>query len=597
MSQALLARPAADRTSLFAGIDPTVLALIVALPLTIALSWPQAVTIWQTGTFFDTDDAMRAVEVRDWMAGQGWFDLSVHRMGLPPGNLFMHWSRTLDMPLASLIRGFGLLLPPVEAERAARIAFPLALQAAMIVAIGYPARLLAGRGAIVPAALLIVLGGIGAYQFAPGRIVHHAPEILLLTLMAGSTLDSLDPARARRAALTGLLVALSLATSLENLPFIAIVLAVPPLAWIAWGARMRATLLWLAAGLAVMVPALFVATVAPARYGITSTDAFSLMHLVAALLGAGVLFVLAAATPRLDTTTIRLAALAVAGALVGGTLVLLFPQGLHGPFEGVDPLLHTFWLDDVQEAMPLPRYLRDDPGAALTLMLPMAFGSLAALVAWHRAHGLARARWGVVLALGAMGFAGSLWEIRVASSLQPLALLGAAWAVAHLWEIAKADGRPWLLMLPGASLALCSSVAWALVPLPRAAVEPIASSCIDASAYAPLAALPPGIAFAPIDPGSYLLAHTSLSALAGAYHRDVAGDVAVIRGFLAPPDQARALVEATGARYVLDCGGATALERRAAPNGLAASLAAGHVPSWLKPIPLSGTPFRAYAVE
>ena len=598
MSTTLLARgPAADRTSLFARFDPTLLALLTALPLTLALSWSQALTIWQTGSFFDTDDAMRAVEVRDWMAGQGWFDLSVHRMGLPPGSLFSHWSRTLDVPLAALIGGFGLILEPAYAERAARIAFPVALQAAMIVAIGYPARLLAGSGAIVPAALVIALGGIGAYQFAPGRIVHHAPEILLLTLMAGTTLDSLERGRASRAALTGLLVALSLATSLENLPFIAIVLAVPPLAWAAWGATMRATLVWLAAGLAVAVPALFVATVGPARYGIVATDAFSLVHLAAALLGAGVLAILAAATPRLVTAKARLAALAVAGGCVGAALASFVPNGLHGPFYGVDPLLHPFWLDHVQEATPLPQFLRDDSGAAVALMAPMVLGALAAALAWRDARGLPRARWSVILALVAMGFAGSVWEIRVASSLQPLALLGAAWAIMRLWDRAKTDGRSWVLILPAAGLTLCSSVAWALVPLPHPAAKADAPSCIAAPAYAPLAALPPGLVFAPLDPGSFLLAHTPHSVLAGAYHRDGAGILAVIRGFMAPSDEAHAMIEATGARYVLDCDGGTDLEQRAAPNGLAAALAAGRVPSWLRPIPLTGTPFRAYAVQ
>ena len=65
----------------------------------------------------------------------------------------------------------------------------------------------------MPAALLIVLGGISYGQFVPGRIDHHAPQILLLTLMTGATLASLDPARARSAAWAGLCVAVSLAIS------------------------------------------------------------------------------------------------------------------------------------------------------------------------------------------------------------------------------------------------------------------------------------------------------------------------------------------------------------------------------------------------
>src|SRR5260370_41349134 len=50
-----------------------------------------------------TDDAMRLVEVRDLLAGQGWFDLTQYRLN-PPDGVVMHWSRLIDLPLALLIR-------------------------------------------------------------------------------------------------------------------------------------------------------------------------------------------------------------------------------------------------------------------------------------------------------------------------------------------------------------------------------------------------------------------------------------------------------------------------------------------------------------
>ena len=62
------------------------------------------------GGVFDamsTDDAMRLVEVRDLIGGQGWFDLFQYRMD-PPGGRSMHWSRLIDAPFAALI----LLLRP-----------------------------------------------------------------------------------------------------------------------------------------------------------------------------------------------------------------------------------------------------------------------------------------------------------------------------------------------------------------------------------------------------------------------------------------------------------------------------------------------------
>ena len=64
-----------------------------------ALNWDTLVTVWTSGAYIDTDDAMKMVEVRDWMNGQGWFDMVAHRMDAPSGVL-MHWSRLFDVPQA-----------------------------------------------------------------------------------------------------------------------------------------------------------------------------------------------------------------------------------------------------------------------------------------------------------------------------------------------------------------------------------------------------------------------------------------------------------------------------------------------------------------
>ena len=59
--------------------------------------------------FIDPDDALRLVEVRDWMAGQSWFDVSQHRIN-PPFGGEMHWWRLLDVPIAGFITLFGIAI-------------------------------------------------------------------------------------------------------------------------------------------------------------------------------------------------------------------------------------------------------------------------------------------------------------------------------------------------------------------------------------------------------------------------------------------------------------------------------------------------------
>src|SRR3546814_17214839 len=56
----------------------------------------------------DTDDAMRMAQVRDLLAGQGWWDLTQYRVNTEAGGVLMHWSRIVDAPPAG---GIQLLRP------------------------------------------------------------------------------------------------------------------------------------------------------------------------------------------------------------------------------------------------------------------------------------------------------------------------------------------------------------------------------------------------------------------------------------------------------------------------------------------------------
>jgi hypothetical protein len=75
-------------------------------------------------TLIDTDDAMRLVQMRDWFAGQGWFDLAQKRMALPYES---HWSRLLDAALAGVFLFFSAFTDHALAERLLRVIWPLVL--------------------------------------------------------------------------------------------------------------------------------------------------------------------------------------------------------------------------------------------------------------------------------------------------------------------------------------------------------------------------------------------------------------------------------------------------------------------------------------
>src|SRR5688500_18172823 len=60
-------------------------------------------------TLNDTDDAMRLVQMRAFLAGQGWFDLHLSRVQ-PPIGLDSHWSRLIDAGLAGIFLFFKLFV-------------------------------------------------------------------------------------------------------------------------------------------------------------------------------------------------------------------------------------------------------------------------------------------------------------------------------------------------------------------------------------------------------------------------------------------------------------------------------------------------------
>ncbi|HEY1735595.1 MAG TPA: hypothetical protein VGG12_03020, partial [Methylovirgula sp.] len=102
----------------------------------------------------------------------------------------------------------------------------------------------------------------------------------------------------------------------------------------------------------------------------------------------------------------------------------------------------------------------------------------------------------------------------------------------------------------------------------------------------------------PIDAGSHMLALTPHSVLAAPYHRDNDGNRAVIDAMLATPGKAHDILISHHATYLVTCAGLkeTEVMARRAPQGLAAALVAGRIPTWLKPVSISG-PCHAFTIQ
>src|SRR5258707_7876508 len=115
-------------------------------------------------TLPDTDDAMRLVEVRGFLAGQGWFDLHQARVA-PPAGFDLHWSRLLDAGLAGLYLLFRLFADRALAERLMLALWPVLWLIPIMGGAAAIAWRIGGREAACVVLLLAVFSIPGMGQF------------------------------------------------------------------------------------------------------------------------------------------------------------------------------------------------------------------------------------------------------------------------------------------------------------------------------------------------------------------------------------------------------------------------------------------------
>jgi hypothetical protein len=583
---------------------PVWASVALALLCAAALTWSRALEVWRSGAFFDTDDAMRAVQVRDLLAGQSWFDMTAWRLD-PPNGVVSHWSRVVDAPLAVLEAFFRLFLSPQYAERITRLIFPLALLAALLRLAPWLSSILAPSASRSLAVLLAFLSGAALTQFIPGRIDHHAPQIVLLLTALGFFLKGIEAEKARAMAGASLAMSVSIAISLENAPFFAVMLAALPALFVVDGEKMRGPLAWFAASGLLCFPLLYAGTVGPAHYFVSACDAYSWVYLAAVFAGLLGLAALAVLAPYARTPKARAAMAAAAGAAVVATMAAIAPKCLGDPLIDIDPLVREFWLSHVTEATPLLKFWEGKSNVVIATALPVALGLAATLwEAISAKEATARRRWLVFAGVIAAGFAAGLWQARVFTSTMPVAMIALAGAVG---AIAGFVTRGFSSVTRGlTAVVICLLVS----PMGVAAALPIGkgtadlaeqqkskAACLQIKALEPLAALDPAPVAAPFDLGPYLLAYTPHGAFAGPYHRDNHGNRIVIDAFLASPDQAERILRAAGARLLLWCDYEPGGYAKKAPGGLAAALARGETPSWLAPLPQTSEHLLVFALR
>lgn len=586
-----------DLSRRFARNGVLLLWLLCATTLIVS-RWTEILSL----TFGDPDDALRYVQVSDWMAGQGWFDVSQYR-GSAMDSAPMHWSRLVDVPVAALLGLARLIVAQPLADRIALTLLPLLLLLALAAIVFAMTRTLTGRrDTALVGVLLFTLSLAVTTQFKPLRIDHHGWQIVLGALAVLAALGHRGrPVRQGMA--SGAAMALSLVIAIEGLPLAVGIAGVLALAFIRGKADAQAltayvtTLFVGSAGLSLLLLGWSGASV-------TWCDAMSPAYFlplgaVALVLGS------ATATGIGASTAARIAILAFAGLAGGAVLLSVAPACAAGPFAGLDPVVQSVWYRNIPEGLPI---WTQTPDLRLLVPLPSIIGLVGTLLAIRIGDEGRRSMWIDLLLLQIVAFGVSMMVMRALGIAHVLALPGAAFLFLIAFRYATS-------LRFSAARVLLSVSSVAITPIGAQGIAAGASddrfaevaandakeskSCLTAEALRGLGALPPATLFAPVDIGSHLLAYTHHSVVATGHHRNRNGMKAVITGFMAKGEAARAIITATPADFVAFCPGANESDKYAETDraSLMAMLMAGHPPTWLQPVRmLPGEPIRVYRI-
>ena len=579
-------------------VEPRIILWVVLAVCVATMTTPH--DVWDTIQHLrvpDTDDAMRLVEARDLLRGQGWYDNVQYRF-LPPAGVPSHWSRLVDAPIAGMILGLTPITGAALAAGLTAALWPLLLFALYGCVLYRGVRHCFGTRAALLATLVATQTFGITIQFQPGRVDHHNLQMIALLGLAVCMIRG----GFRSGLIGGGLAALSLAIGLEGLPSVTAAALYLVGDWCLRGRPARAALSGFGAGLGVVAPLLFAAQTSPALWAVPRCDALSPPWLL--LASAGLIFVLGAAMvgDRLATLGGRAAFAVLCGTVMLASFAAAFPACLGGPFPGMPALVRDHWLLTVNEMASVPKLIARGQWEALVFHPVVLLASLTA--AWQAWRGSERRAWSVVsvflwpgLLLGLVQFRG----LYIASGFVPL-VAGAVLdrALSRAAEPQTGTHR-WSAALLGAGLVstlwmVPAIVGEVLLPAARTAPDPAGSAiCQGDAAVRPLSALPPGTVLAPIFLGPSILLRTPHSIVAAPYHRAIPGLEAAIEGLGGTEADLDRVLTAFRIRYLVACPARPADDLQAEP-AFATRLARGEAQSdRLEPVALPG-PLKVWRV-
>lgn len=533
----------------------------------------------------DGDDQMRLVQVRDWLAGQGWFDLRQYRV-LPPEGISMHWSRYIDVGIAAVMTAAAWVFPHAQAELAAVILWPSLLACLMVLILAHgTSRIFGSAAALGALAVFLSWGKLGGEFVAP-RIDHHNVQILCTTAVFYL---ALVPGRARLlGALAGMGTALSLAIGLEMLPPLATIWGMMALRHAFDEPETGPWLICFGAAFSLAAPLLMIGQTAQSDWASLHCDV--LAPPVMALGAVGVVSTLTSVLAgRWLKSPLHRILLLVALSALG--LWLAYPvlgHCLAGPYSAVTPEVRQIIALNVIEARSAAVLLSENPKLlGQVLGPPLVIGVMALVAIWLMRRRIDRRQ---AIALGqaflvfAAGLAIALTQIRAANLMTPaLPMLGGflLHAFTHIPRSSVLRAPAMIALVLALPTLVERAAAWlvrpAAVTAPAGqAVGVAGTDCRSTDAMAEIASLPRSVLLTTLNLGPTILTYTPHSVASAAYHRSPDAFWNGVGSFTSEAALKEALTR-SGADYVVLCRGG-ALE---ATSPYLSTLLGVSLPPWL----------------
>jgi hypothetical protein len=585
-------------------MKPERLSLRIWLLLWIAISAVLIVTGWDniiTRSGWDPDDQLRMVQLRDFLNGQSWFDITQYRMNAPEGAP-MHWSRFIELPLAIIIVLLSPFIGQAGAEMAAGTIVPLIGLGLTALLLGQIATRIAGRNAGIVAVILTFLSPAILMQFRPMRIDHHGWQILMACLALATIFW---PNRQRAGIVLGLALAVWLHISLEGAPMTAAFFVLLGWRWIFEKAQGR-RLFWTIISFVFVSLLLFFGTQRSGIFAATYCDTVSPPHIFAICIAALIMLPAIAKAPK--NWRIRLAVAAVAGIAAGTTLLSLAPQCAGGAFATLDPLVREYWYARISEGLPV---WHQGFGSYTALLAAPVCGIFALFMLWRSALREDKVNLRIAGFFLLYAFLLALLVFRTVSVTSAFAIPLIAALIIMLFkqyrESKNAIHRVSIvalmlaLFVPGALVGKITSANKPKEPEVTVESKTVGSKadCESAASVSALAAIEKTRFVAPFDMGPMILLTTPHSVLASSHHRNEMAMHDHIEIFRSAPDVSRAIIVKRGITHIAACTHEAEMMGYAKtdPKGLWAMLAKKQTPDWLEPLSDAGDGIKVWKVK